>query len=87
MQMRAPQKAANVALHTYDRVNNEIRIPRWQTVRSVSIHAPERDILLAASRDYSRRHPQPQRVADHAHRDSAIAAAAMIGESSRPNSG
>ena len=42
MQMRAPQKAAaNVALHTYDRVGSEIKIPRWQTVKIVPSQAPE----------------------------------------------
>jgi hypothetical protein len=54
MQMRAPQKAAaNVALHTYDRVDSEMKISRWQTVRitqteppkmaaaKVAIHAPD----------------------------------------------
>lgn len=43
MQMRTPQKpAANVALHTYDRVNSEVKILRWQTVRIVPSQAPER---------------------------------------------
>jgi hypothetical protein len=43
MQMRAPQKAAaNVALQTYDRVDTEIKIPRWQTVKIMPRRAPER---------------------------------------------
>lgn len=43
MQMRAPQKgAANVALHTYDRVDSEMKIPRWQTVKIMPSRAPER---------------------------------------------
>ena len=54
MQMRAPQRAANVALHTYDRVDNEIKIPRWQTVRSVPMHAPERVVAKIVL------HPQDQ---------------------------
>ena len=42
MQMRTPQRATNVALHTYDRVDSDIKIPRWQTVRIVSVQAPQR---------------------------------------------
>lgn len=48
MQMRAPAKGAtNIALG-YDRVENALKIPRWQTVRVAPIRMPERIVAKIA---------------------------------------